>query len=304
MKAIRDYVEIMFQDFPKTRKAKELKLNITDAMEIKYEDLISEGKTEQEAVGIVIGQFGNIDELKEEFGLEVDENTEYLDSDEITEYMSFKRKMGKMIGIGVSLIIMGAGAVTLFSDTNLESIVTYCFLLLVTIAVLVFVMMGLENRKYEQIDSAIYRLHADDLVKYQKEYDNFQSTFNIGIGIGVVLCIFGGTSSILTENILALGDTSFAIVMFPCITLAVYLFITLGIQYNAYTILVKPEKIMEEKKLDSYGWIYGVTMPLAAMIFLFIGFYRHVWHPSWIVFPITAVITTGIVMILNHTKQK
>ena len=304
MKAIRDYVEIMFQDFPKTRKVKEVKLNIIDAMESKYGDLIAEGKVEQEAVGIVIGQFGNIDELKEEFGLEIDENLEYLEGDEVADYINFKKKMGKMIAIGTSLILMGAGIVVLFSDTALESIMTYSFLLLVAIAVLIFVIMGLENKKYEEIDSNTYRLNTDDFVKYQKEYAKFLPSFNIGIGIGVVLCIFGGTSSILTEEILALGDSVFAIIMFPSITIAVYLFITLGTQYNTYNVLLNPEKMLEEKKLDSYGWIYGVTMPLATMIFLLIGFYRHVWHPSWIVFPITAVITTGIVMILNHTKKK
>lgn len=40
-------------------------------MENKYDDLISEGKTEQEAFGTVISQFGDINELKEAYGVAV-----------------------------------------------------------------------------------------------------------------------------------------------------------------------------------------------------------------------------------------
>ena len=38
-------------------------------MEDKYEELKMEGKSENEAIGIVISEFGNIDELIDELGL-------------------------------------------------------------------------------------------------------------------------------------------------------------------------------------------------------------------------------------------
>jgi hypothetical protein len=38
-------------------------------MEDKYNELISEGKKENEAIGIVISEFGNLDELAEGLGL-------------------------------------------------------------------------------------------------------------------------------------------------------------------------------------------------------------------------------------------
>lgn len=38
-------------------------------MEDKYNELISEGKSENEAVGTVISEFGNLDELAETLGL-------------------------------------------------------------------------------------------------------------------------------------------------------------------------------------------------------------------------------------------
>jgi len=306
MKAIRDYVEVMFQEFPKTKKIGEIKLNIIDAMESKYDALISEGKNEQESLGIVIGQFGNINELKEEFDLEVDENAEYLESDEVKNYLYFKKKFGNMIALGVVLILFGVGLVVLFSDTAYENIVTYIMLMLVTVAVLIFVMMGLESEKYKEIDEARYHLEGNDLVKYQKEFELFRPKFNLSIAIGVVLCIFGGTSPILIEGILGLHENLFAIILFPSIAIAVSLFTTMGVKYNAYQTLVEPNKVRVRKaegEEGEYGWIFGVTMPLAAMFYLYIGLYLNAWHPGWIVFPITAIATTSIMLILEHRKK-
>jgi len=306
MKKIRDYVEVMFQEFPKTKKINDVKANIIDAMESKYEDLIADGINEQEAVGIVIGQFGNIDELKEEFGMEVDENVEYLESDEIKKYLRFKDKFGKMIGLGVVMIILGAGGTTIsYLSEFHESLSVYILLMIVAVAVLIFVLMGLENAKYEEIDSAKYRLEADELVFYQKEFERFTPGFNIAIGMGVLLCIFGASSTILMEDILKLSKDSFAFILFPCVALAVFLFIYMGIRYESYRVLVTPDKVQKENKEEEsdFGWIFGVTMPMAAMGFLFIGFVYGCWHPGWLIFPITAICTSGVMMILNHTRK-
>ena len=305
MKAIRDYIEIMFQGLPKTKKVNEIKSNITDTMESKYEDLIAEGKSEQEAVGIVIGQFGSIDELKVEFGINVDENVEYIENDDVENYLRFKKKMGMFVGIGIILILLGAEFIVLFSKTKYENIVLYGFLMLVTVAVLIFVMIGLESTKYEEIDSAKYQLDSDGIVKYNNEFEKFRPNFNMAMALGVVLCIFGGTSPILMEDILGLHENAFAFVLFPCVAIAVYLFIFFGVLHEAYRVLIMPEKIRKEKEIEEndYGWLFGVTMPLAAMFYLFIGFYYNVWHPGWLVFPIVAVVTTGVMITLNNTKR-
>ena len=307
MKKIHDYVEVMFQEFPKTKKINDIKANIIDAMESKYEDLIAEGKTEQEAVGVVIAQFGNIDELKEEFGMEVDENVEYLGREEAKAYLRFKEKFAKMIGIGVAMIILGAGG-TSFSYLSEfhESLSVYVLLMIVAVAVLIFVLMGLENAKYEEIDSAKYRLEADEFVFYQKEFERFTPGFNIAIGMGVLLCIFGASSTVLMEDILKLSKDSFAFILFPCVALAVFLFIYMGVRYSSYRVLVNPDKVQKELKEEEsdHGWIFGVTMPIAAMGYLVLGFVYGCWHPGWLIFPITAICTSGLMMILNHTRNK
>ncbi len=300
MKAIKNYVDVMFQDFPKTKKTMDIKTNILSTMEDKFEDLIRDGKTEQEAVGIVIGQFGSIDELKKEFELEVDENAEYLQSSEVFEYMNFKQKFAQRISFGVILILISVGVATFFGDTPYEDITTYGMLFFIAISVLIFVLIGLENSKYSDIDSAKYSLLDTDKVKINEDYKNFRPLFNKAIAIGVLLCIIGIASPILTEDILNLGENTFAIILFPLISLAFYIFINFGIKLSAYEKLLNPEKIRKEEK---YEWLYEITMPLAAMFFLFIGFVFNAWHPGWLVFPVTALITYSIETVLEKTKK-
>ena len=73
MNIIHDYVDTMFKDLPKTEEVIRMKLEILDNMEEAYHELLKEGKTENEAIGAVISQFDNINELKEELVIPQDE---------------------------------------------------------------------------------------------------------------------------------------------------------------------------------------------------------------------------------------
>ena len=65
METIRNYLETMFMQLPNTREVKQAKRELSQMMEDKYNELISEGSSENEAVGTVISEFGNLDELSE-----------------------------------------------------------------------------------------------------------------------------------------------------------------------------------------------------------------------------------------------
>lgn len=69
MDQIRNYIDAMFSSLPKTREIIEIKLNMLENMEEKFQELLKKGKSEDEAVGIVLKDFGNIEELKEELGI-------------------------------------------------------------------------------------------------------------------------------------------------------------------------------------------------------------------------------------------
>ena len=70
METIRNYLESMFANLPGTPEVRKAKDELWQMMEDKYTELKNEGKTENEAIGIVISEFGNLDELARDLGID------------------------------------------------------------------------------------------------------------------------------------------------------------------------------------------------------------------------------------------
>ncbi|MBP3703842.1 MAG: DUF4097 family beta strand repeat protein [Lachnospiraceae bacterium] len=71
MEAIREYLSNLFFNVPETPDVLRAKAELMEMMEDKYEELIKEGKSEEEAIGIVISEFGNLEELAKELGVDI-----------------------------------------------------------------------------------------------------------------------------------------------------------------------------------------------------------------------------------------
>lgn len=69
METILSYLDNMFLSMPQTPEVLRAKEELSSMMEDKYNELIAEGKKENEAIGIVISEFGDLKELKEGLGL-------------------------------------------------------------------------------------------------------------------------------------------------------------------------------------------------------------------------------------------
>lgn len=83
MDEIKEYVNRMFTGLPKSKGVLDMKRSILENMQEHYEDLISQGKSKNEALSAVISQFGNINEIKKELGIE--DNAEELQRNGVLE---------------------------------------------------------------------------------------------------------------------------------------------------------------------------------------------------------------------------
>lgn len=81
MEAIREYLHNMFLNLPETPQVLRAKAELMEMMEDKYEELMREGMSEKEAVGTVISEFGNLEELAEELGIDSFMKQEQAQSD-------------------------------------------------------------------------------------------------------------------------------------------------------------------------------------------------------------------------------
>ena len=108
MDTIKSYLETMFANLPATAEVLKAKDELWGMMEDKYNELINEGKSENEAVGTVISEFGNLDELAETLGLNRQssapvDNRRTLTQDEARSFVSAGSRHAFLTALGVFL---------------------------------------------------------------------------------------------------------------------------------------------------------------------------------------------------------
>jgi hypothetical protein len=70
METIRNYLDTMFAGLPDTPEVRRAYEELAAMMEDKYTEMIAEGHSENETVGTVISEFGNLEELAQTLGIE------------------------------------------------------------------------------------------------------------------------------------------------------------------------------------------------------------------------------------------
>jgi len=103
MEILKNYVDTMFRDFPDTDDSQQLKESILESMTEKYYDLIDEGKSDAEALGAVLAQFGDIEELKEAYEVKEDKSGFHL------EIKASSKESILLSGSIIAFLIIGFG---------------------------------------------------------------------------------------------------------------------------------------------------------------------------------------------------
>ncbi|KIE46244.1 putative membrane protein [Clostridium argentinense CDC 2741] len=327
VETIKNYLDNIFASLPKNAETMKLKKELLYNMEDKYNELKKSGKTENEAIGIVISEFGNIDELIEEFGIDTTKeanNIRTISMEEAERYMVDKEKYGNMIAIGVFLCILAPAALIFIEQlvaNNISGISIYegifnaisiiPLLLLIAIAVGLFIYSGtkLEKYKYLEGDFSI-PYHVKNRVQQKKE--EFSSTFTTNIIAGVILCVLSPVSLIILSSITGNEDklSSYGVViLLVMVAIAVFMFVRVGNINGSYSILLQIEEYSKKSKENNrvIGAVAAVVWPLATAIFLIWGLAFGAWRICWIVFPITGVLFgafSGAYTIMKGENEK
>ena len=204
METIKNYLDNIFSSLPKSVEIIKMKEELLSNMEDKYNELKESGKTENEAIGIVISEFGNIDELIMEFGIDNKkqiENIPTITMEEAENYMRDKVKYGKLIAVGTLLCIL-APVILMFTHSlildevfgtnitteTLEGLSVIPLFIFIAIAVGLFIYAGTQLDKYKYLEEDfILPLHVQQRVKNKKQ--EFASTSTMSIITGVILCV-------------------------------------------------------------------------------------------------------------------
>ena len=159
MNAIRNYLDNMFRNLPNTEAVRRAKAELLQMMEDKYEELIAEGKTENEAVGIVISEFGNLDELADSLGISeaVTENPvedkPMLSMDRVKEYLSMNNTRAILTPLGIALCILSVVSPILADilPVDINIIGAGGMFGIIATAVGLFIFSGIKNKEYAEV---------------------------------------------------------------------------------------------------------------------------------------------------------
>ena len=201
MEVIKNYLESMFANLPNTPEILRAKQELYSMMEDKYTELISEGKTDNEAVGTVIAEFGNLDELSETLGIQnvmlppAEDNRRHVTNDEAFDFIRANEKHKFMVGLAVFLFITSLVGpimcdVDLFSHSSVSEVLGIVYMFTsIAVGVGICIYSGSMMKKWDYLKDfpcSIDYATADAV--FSADQDD-RSTRALRLTIGIILCI-------------------------------------------------------------------------------------------------------------------
>jgi hypothetical protein len=321
METIKNYLDNIFAGIPNSEEVTRVKNELRDSMEDKYMALKTAGKSENEAIGNVIAEFGDIEELLKEMGinrtpvavLEGEDNRRLVTFDEINAYKTAKKRSAKGVGLGIGLILLGVAILISFTSiigyyvsTKYSSLPVVVLFIFIAAGIGTIIYYGMLLNPYEYIENGEFRIKQATREVLENEYKADDKGANVSVVLGVMLCIVG-VAMVLVSSVLCdiLGIVnpiftemwgSFGVsAMLVMIAFAVYVFITGGSKREAYKVLL--EKGEHSREMDKSNRLIGAVAaciwPVTVAVFLIWGMVFDGWHICWILFPIVGMLFAG-----------
>lgn len=328
MEIIRSYVENAFAAYAKTSQMQNLKEEILSNMEEKYLEMKRQGHSENEAIGAVISEFGNIDELVRELGVspagaekeKAVPSLPPLSRNEAELYLAQKKKGSLLIAVGVMLCILSPVPAILveglrgIDKTAVGGLSVSALFILVAVAVFFFIIAGMRLQKLERI--AARPICDAGLREELKQRQNaFLPKFTVSIAAGVVLCILSVIPVVLIEELRlggVLPENIGPALLLAIVSIGVFLFVYAGMRRDAYLKLLHEDsegrpvewdgcgkaikKSRAEEIVDIVASIYWCLITAAYLLWSFLTFD---WGRSWIIWPIAGILFGAVAGIVK-----
>ena len=270
MDTIKKYLESMFEHLPKTLEVMRAKDELYSMMEDKYNELISEGKKENEAIGIVISEFGNLDELAEGLGLNkvldniVSSDRRYVSRQEADDYVDAAVSRRFMLSLGILLCILSpAGPILLdsvASATGLEFFtgigVAFMFLCAaIGVGFIVFSSYMTKSWSFLRKQPCYIDDETIDYLKTEKEES--QTASGMILAVGIMLCIVSVIPVIALNTALDIPIISDGVgpsMLFTLVAVGVFLIVFSSGRNKAYKKLLSlNKKVFAQESMQQFA---------------------------------------------------
>ncbi|NLT25403.1 MAG: hypothetical protein GXX90_01900 [Microbacteriaceae bacterium] len=312
MNTITDYIDRMFAALPSSDEVRRAKRELQQMSEDRYHELRAEGASENEAVGRVIAQFGNLDELADDLGIRAEldrsivEPVRFSDG-EAERFLEVQRRGSLLISGGVLAVLAGAamlvgfeGAPSTASSGVLrfdgEPLGLLLFFLALALGVGMFIFAGVSMSRYSKNEGRVIELSPEASARYRARREAGTTRFALGIAGGVALILLSiAVSAVISGTGAQEGgalETIGIVITMLGIALAVGVLVVASMGRSALDRITaegdySPEKIQEDELI---GRIAGPYWLLVLLVFLVWGFVFDGWERNWMVWPIGGVL--------------
>ena len=334
METIRQYLETMFASLPDTPEVRRAKEELLQMMEDKYNELLAEGKSDNEAVGTVIAEFGNLDEIAEELGIRGVMNGDdpsvrtgraagrHVAAEEAEEYLKDKKKHAFRVALGVLFCIISVTgpiiADAVFDPIGLlggEAIGVSIFFGLIAVAVCLFVYSSMIMKKWSFLQKEEFYLDFPTKQKVAGRKERFRVPHAMSMTIGIVLCVISFVpAAVLSEvefhyNRIVDLDSLGGAILFIFVGIGVFLIVYTNMVDGSFETLLgksgstgthrgrsagKDKYISPTAEIVMSLYWYTVTC-----IYLIWSFLTFDWHFTWIIWPVAGVVYGGMSKVLK-----
>ena len=315
METIRNYLESMFANLPRTADVERAKAELLQMMEDKYSELIEEGKSENEAVGTVISEFGNLDELAESLGLEkeVEEACEIIEAnprrmlilDEVKDFLSFSATRATSIALGVALYILSVNGPIFFGALGLENTGAVIMFLMIFAAVAIFVFTGLQSAKWSYFKKELCSVDYATSNYVINEKERYKASYGAQLVAGILLCAACWIPTVILDDVARLtgagNDSVSVILLFIMVAVGVFLIIHTSMVMGSYNDVLKindrdtmsgsySRGSVPEYAGPAMEKVMSVYWPTVRTIYLVWCFLTFAWWRTWVIWPMAGII--------------
>lgn len=321
METIKSYLEAMFANMPNTPEVKKAKDELFSMMEDKYNELIADGVSENTAVGTVISEFGNLDELAESLGLEkeVEEVHEreqeiprrFVSMEEVNDFIASRKKSGLFVGLGVMLCIVSVCGPIITDEIyflgNADKYGVLAMFMCIAVAVGLFVFNGLTGKDWDFLKKQPCQIDMATANMVKEKRKDFRITRAWMHTVGILLCAFCWLPCAMMDNEVC------PVLLFFSIGIGVLLLVYSSYVYSGYETILslndqntisgrygKEEDV--EYVNDKAKVIMEVYWSTVTCLYLIISFITFRWDNTWLIWP--AAVVVNKILKLTLTKEE
>ncbi|MEE1651811.1 permease prefix domain 1-containing protein [Brachybacterium sp. J144] len=317
MTVIDSYLDTLFAPYPDTPRMREARSELRALMEDQQQALMDAGRTESQAVGAVIAEFGSLEEVAAELGIGAELSggsggaqpaaDPALDREQAERYVEAMRRGRWVPAVAIPMFVLAALPLLFLIAVSGESPTGWALgvglttlLVLVAGGVLLLVLHGSRMEEHAEVTEGRFTLTPavrELASSLRREHRRERA---LALGAAILLWILAAVPVILA-GVLSAPDST-APLYGVCGTLAMValgLFVVLRSGWSetaAGTLLQEADEddLAATSSSPAIRAIAALYWPVAAAIFLGWSFLTGDWGITWVVWPVAGVLYGGL----------